>query len=84
MSRFLGRDARNEALIDWVINGDPRLGTGAWNYGQSLERTKIVESPMFQCLAEYLTRLEPAVDASLLGVLSFTKDRAGSENCFSL
>ena len=38
-------DARNEALIDWVINGDPRL----WSHclmqtGQSLDRSPITES----------------------------------------
>ncbi|MCK9222282.1 MAG: glycoside hydrolase family 78 protein [Limnochordia bacterium] len=38
-------DARNEALVDWVINGDPRLWYRCLELaGQSLDRSKIVES----------------------------------------
>ncbi|MEN6372580.1 MAG: family 78 glycoside hydrolase catalytic domain [Armatimonadota bacterium] len=38
-------DARNEALIDWVINGDPRLWYRCLEQtGRSLERSKITES----------------------------------------
>lgn len=37
-------DARNEALIDWVINGDPRLWFRCLQQvGQSLERSPITE-----------------------------------------
>lgn len=38
-------DARNEALIDWAINGDPRLWYRCIEQtGDSLERSKITES----------------------------------------
>lgn len=38
-------DARNEALVDWVINGDPRLWFRCLEQtGQSLERSPITES----------------------------------------
>jgi hypothetical protein len=38
-------DARNEALIDWVINGDPRLWRRCLEQiGQSLERSPLTES----------------------------------------
>lgn len=38
-------DARNEALIDWVINGDPRLWFRCLEQtGQSLERSPLTES----------------------------------------
>jgi hypothetical protein len=38
-------DARNEALVDWVINGDPRLWFRCLEQtGQSLERSMITES----------------------------------------
>ena len=38
-------DARNEALIDWVINGDPRLWYRCLELaGESLHRSPLVES----------------------------------------
>lgn len=38
-------DARNEALIDWVVNGDPRLWYRCLEQtGDSLERSEITES----------------------------------------
>lgn len=38
-------DARNEALVDWVINGDPRLWHRCLELaGQSLDRSALVES----------------------------------------
>ncbi len=38
-------DARNEALVDLVVNGDPRLSRHCWiQAGRSLDRSPIVES----------------------------------------
>ncbi len=38
-------DARNEALVDFVVNGDPRLSAYSWNLAaQSLDRSPLVES----------------------------------------
>jgi hypothetical protein len=38
-------DARNEALVDFVVNGDPRLSAHSWNLAaQSLDRSDLVES----------------------------------------
>ena len=38
-------DARNEALVDWVVNGDPRLWYRCLEQtGRSLERSEITES----------------------------------------
>ncbi|MFA6960876.1 MAG: family 78 glycoside hydrolase catalytic domain [Opitutaceae bacterium] len=38
-------DARNEALVDFVVNGDPRLSAHSWSVAaQSLNRSAIVES----------------------------------------
>lgn len=38
-------DARNEALVDWTVNGDPRLWFRFLRItGQSLERSKLTES----------------------------------------
>jgi alpha-L-rhamnosidase len=38
-------DGRNEALVDLVVNGDPRLSAHCWNLAaQSLDRSPLVES----------------------------------------
>ena len=38
-------DARNEALVDFVVNGDMRLSAHSWNIAaQSLDRSPLVES----------------------------------------
>lgn len=38
-------DARNEALVDLIVNGDPRLSRHCWiQAGRSLDRSPIVES----------------------------------------
>ncbi|MDQ8195709.1 family 78 glycoside hydrolase catalytic domain [Coraliomargarita sp. SDUM461004] len=38
-------DGRNEALVDFVVNGDPRLSAHCWNLAaKSLDRSELVES----------------------------------------
>ncbi|HHV45028.1 MAG TPA: family 78 glycoside hydrolase catalytic domain [Firmicutes bacterium] len=73
-------DARNEALIDWVINGDPRLWYRCLELaGQSLERSKIVESHVPSAWQNILPAWSLLWMRSCWEYYLFTKDRAGSE-----
>jgi len=78
-------DARNEALIDWAINGDPRL----WFHcvrqaGLSLERSPITESHVPSAWQNILTAWSLLWMRSCREYLLFTGDREHSRELLDL
>jgi alpha-L-rhamnosidase len=73
-------DARNEALIDWAINGDPRLWFRCLEQsGQSLERSSITESQVPSAWTNILPAWSFLWMRSCREYLLFTGDRERSQ-----
>lgn len=72
-------DARNEALIDWAINGDPRLWFRCLEQtGQSLDRSPITESHVPSSWENLLPAWSFLWMRSCSEYLLFTGDRSGA------
>ncbi|MBI5832200.1 MAG: family 78 glycoside hydrolase catalytic domain [Armatimonadetes bacterium] len=73
-------DARNEALVDWVVNGDPRLWFRCLEQtGQSLERSPITESEVPSGWRNLLPAWSFLWMRSCCEYARFTGDVAGTE-----
>jgi hypothetical protein len=76
-------DARNEALVDWVVNGDPRLWYRCLEQaGQSLERSPLVESHVPSAWQNILPAWSFLWLRSCREYLLFTGDREGARRLF--
>lgn len=72
-------DARNEALVDWVVNGDPRLWYRCLEQtGQSLERSPLTESEVPSGWRNLLPAWSFLWMRSCREYYLFTGDRAGA------
>jgi hypothetical protein len=73
-------DARNEALVDWVVNGDSRLWLRCLEQaGQSLDRSPLVESHVPSSWQNVLPAWSFLWLRSCLEYYTWTGDRAGAE-----
>ncbi len=71
-------DARNEALVDWVVNGDPRLWYRCLEQtGQSLDRSPLTESHVPSAWQTILPLWSLLWMRSCREYLLFTGDREG-------
>ena len=72
-------DARNEALVDWVVNGDPRLWYRCLaQTAQSLERSPITESEVPSAWQNILSAWSFLWMRSCREYLLYTGDREGA------
>jgi len=72
-------DARNEALVDWVVNGDPRLWFRCLEQtGESLERSPITESHVPSAWQNILPAWSFLWMRSCREYLLYTGDREGA------
>jgi len=77
-------DARNEALIDWVLNGDPRLWRRCLlQTGESLERSPITESHTPSAWVNIIPAWSALWMISCWEYLLFTGDTEASEKLLS-